>query len=70
MPRHTDTVNPQRQHRGSPFCHRTCRCPVDDGAASHLTGQPLPQLAFDSTDGTVVDLPASAADELSSTSIR
>ncbi|MBV7708152.1 redoxin family protein [Nocardia nova] len=30
--------------------------PVDDGAASHLTGQTLPSLAFDSTDGTVVDL--------------
>ncbi|MFI6173818.1 MerR family transcriptional regulator [Nocardia sp. NPDC051052] len=30
--------------------------PIDDGAASHLTGQPLPPVALDSTDGTVVDL--------------
>lgn len=29
--------------------------PVDDGAASHLTGRPLPPLVFESTDGAAVD---------------
>lgn len=58
MPRHTDTVNSRRQHRGSPFCHRTCRCRSTMEPRLTSPGNPLPPLAFDSTDGTVVDLPA------------
>ena len=32
--------------------------PVDDGAAAHLAGMPLPHLALRATDGTSVDLAA------------
>src|SRR6516162_6288665 len=32
--------------------------PVDDGAAAHLPGTPLPSLSLDATDGTSVDLSA------------
>ena len=32
--------------------------PVDDGAAAHLTGAPLPHIALRATDGTSVDLSA------------
>ena len=34
----------------------TMPIPIDDGGASHLTGQRVPSIALNSTDGDTVDL--------------